>query len=111
MHVRACWAYLMAFPAALLLLAYALVNGVPFIYPDAFIYLAYGETAWQKAAGAVAGFWPMGVPLEHASLGAEVLAPAGEPLVAISSPAAPGQDGNWSPASSRSVYGVFDPTV
>lgn len=41
-------AYLLALPGALLLLAYALVNGVPFVYPDAFVYLSFGETAWQK---------------------------------------------------------------
>lgn len=98
--------YLMALPAAVLLMAYALVNGVPFVYPDAFVYFAYGESAWQKVGQVFGGLQPSEGPpnIDSSTLanGASA-ALAGEPYAALSMRSGLSDD-DWTPHSGRSVY-------
>ena len=91
--------YLMACPAAALLIAYAILNGVPFIYPDSLVYLAYGTTAWEKVASAVPDVpWIAGgsSPAEAVPAATVPGPPDGV------DPVAPDED--WAPVAGRSLY-------
>ena len=77
--------FLMACPATLFLLFHAIVNGVPFFYPDAFVYFHYGETAWQKLGTALPDWPGAGVSPGDGAPGAAAVsgaAPAGNAPVA-----------------------------
>ena len=88
--------FLAALPATIVLLAYAILNGVPFFYPDSFVYFAYGETFWQKVA-AVAGQLSEAHP--------DLAAPADPGLgLPTNQEARPGGSDDWSPAAGRSIY-------
>ena len=112
---RGASAYLMACPAALFLLIHALVNGLPFFYPDAFVYFAYGETAWQKLGSALPDPWGAGGPGDGAPVAPATpgTSPAGDAPRSDAGDA--GKD--WTPTAGRSVYygllsalpGLFSP--
>lgn len=105
----------MACPGGLLLLIYAFVNGVPFFYPDAFVYFYYGESAWEKLGITLPDFlWPnvsSGDVSPEAFATFDKLSIGDTALVGAS-----GEDG-WTPAAGRSVYygtllalpGIFSP--
>lgn len=76
--------YVMALPAAGLLLTYAIFNGMPFVYPDSFVYLAYGNTAWIRVHDVLMGSW-------------QAVAQSG---TATSS----GEDAAWAPQGGRSIF-------
>lgn len=89
--------YAIAVPGAVLVMIYALLNGVPFAYPDSFVYLAYGDTAWQRIGGVLRDLLPPdgaaapgSVPGSGASIG--IREPAGPP------------DPGWTPSAGRSFY-------
>lgn len=92
--------YLLACPASCLLLIYAFVNGVPFVYPDTFVYFAYGETALQKVAGVFAAVWPFDALQVDIPAGAIKPAAEGSPLASIK----PLPQEDWTPRSGRSIY-------
>ena len=88
--------YLVAIPGAALLLVYAVVNGVPFAYPDAFVYVSYGDAAWERV-GRLLGL--------GATEGTGAVAPAPAAAAAPAAPAAAVTGGGaWTPASGRSVF-------
>lgn len=101
----------MAFPGGLLLLIYAVLNGMPFFYPDAFVYFYYGESAWHRLSSVLPDFWS-----------APRVSPEGlEPLEGLSggNTASAETDGKdtWTPSAGRSIYygllsalpGIFSP--
>lgn len=92
--------YLMAAPGAAFLLFYAIVNGIPFFYPDAFVYFHYGESAWQKISAVLPGFLEAG-PLPGETpvndLAASAQSPVGNASLAV-------EDEDWTPSAGRSVY-------
>lgn len=107
--------YLMACPAGLLLLIYALVNGIPFFYPDAFVYFYYGESAWGKLGRAIPDFWWENAPSGGAFH--EDFAPVDELSIKNTASAGTDEKDDWTPRAGRSVYysllsalpGIFSP--
>ena len=88
----------MALPATALLLVYAIVNGLPFFYPDAFVYFAYGETFWQKVV-AIAGQLA-----EVRSAVPDTTLPDPDFGLRTDQVLRPGGSDDWSPAAGRSIY-------
>lgn len=89
--------YLAAIPAVVLLSIYAIVNGVPFVYPDAFVYIAYGDTAWQRVGTLLEGWF--GNATVPAGGGPPAFGTEGASLL---------PDEPWSPLAGRSIfYSVF----
>lgn len=109
--------FLMACPGGLLLMTYALLNGLPFFYPDAFVYYHYGDSAWQKLAGVLPEAWvdapPQGALQNPAGGVAAAVGPASGGMAGTDAP----QGGDWTPRSGKSVYygilsalpGLFSP--
>ncbi|WP_206611596.1 hypothetical protein [Falsirhodobacter deserti] len=89
----------MACPAALLLLAYALINGVPFFYPDAFVYAHYGESGWRMIGRAIAELWPAG----QSALDIQTADLASSGRVSGTLAGSVQKEG-WTPEAGRSVY-------
>ena len=89
-RIRQTAPYIVAIPGSVLLLLYAILNGVPFFYPDAFVYYHYGESAWQHIGAAVGAVPPDGSTAD-ASLPA-------------SPEAASADRDSWTPHADRSVY-------
>lgn len=91
--------YLAAFPAVLALVIYAIVNGVPFVYPDTFVYDAYGDAVWQKVEDAVFRQLPADdAPDAAASAGAVADGSAASGIGDV------GGAAGWTPTAGRSLY-------
>lgn len=112
---RSASPYLMACPGGLLLLIYAFVNGVPFFYPDAFVYFYYGESAWEKLGRALPDFWWPNAP--PGGVSREAFAPLHELSTGDTTLGGTGEKDDWTPTAGRSVYygllsalpGIFSP--
>lgn len=105
MNSRDASPYLMACPAAVLLMVYAVVNGVPFVYPDAFVYFAYGESAWQKVGDAFGSLMPADGSANISVAPADrVPAAAVDEAPAAFMSGSDSSDDGWTPATGRSVY-------
>lgn len=105
----------MACPGGLLLLIYAFVNGVPFFYPDAFVYFFYGESAWEKLGSVLPDFWWANAP--PSGVLHEAFAPLHELSTGNTASVGIGENNDWTPRAGRSVYygllsalpGIFSP--
>lgn len=112
---RSASPYLMACLGGLLLLIYVFVNGVPFFYPDAFVYFYYGESAWEKLGSTLPDFWWATAP--SGGVSPEAFAPLDELSTGNTASVGTGGKDNWTPRAGRSVYygllsalpGIFSP--
>ena len=77
-----------------------MMNGVPFLYPDSFVYFSYGTSVWEHLGDLVA----LDSAPEPQPAAAAVQGGAGKELAAAATSGKVESDSSWTPLAGRSIY-------